>query len=1453
MKKFIPVLMAFLFAIAFSYSFALSAAQVNAQDTTPECTSLEGDNINDNNVTSYSAYPVYSYMIPMDNRYMRVQAYYDRGNFTAVYYDKSFNTISRVDVEAELPLFGGFYATETHYYIVSGQQNLDESNDVEVFRVTKYDKSWNRLGSCSLYGADTQIPFRAGSCRMTHYGNKLFVRTCHTMYKSDDGLNHQSNMTIVVNTDNMSATKNGGGYASHSFNQFITTDGSEVVTVDLGDAYPRSVILNTFDADNFRTRASATVMKIEGAIGQNITGVSLGGLEVSDSSYLVTGNSVKRDDNFLSYKTRNIFVAEVDKSTKEVAVHWHTNIPEGSGTTGTPHIVKAGTNRYMVLWYQDAKVKYMLVDGHGEAVSEIYSMGGNLSDCRPFLDDGNIVWYTWQDTQETFYKIPVSDPANPEVIKKVKGHTFELNSVADGLANVTCTRCGEQIVAKVPTSFSFMWSKPSNASYVSWSSQIPSGLEPGSVVNYKVGSVGYSAEADIALDDMILVSSDPENCIIDMYKKTVRFLKGGNYTVTAYPKFNPSKKVTYKVYILKELEEVALTASHEGLDKPGTRVTLNATPEGGKGTLEYEFFVIDSEGQETLIQDKGTSKYCYWTPSESGNYKLRVDVTDPGDNNNKVSSNVIDFHIHNYKWQKTENGIATLQCEFCDSEITGRVPTGCTVFWNWDPSDSYYYGGYPSRMDVGTTLGYWIRSIAYSADSSEADNTYSQFSMKIDEPNGYTVAGTYITFNEAGVYHLTLFPTYNPEFKKNYTVTIVKPLESVSLEVTPESQQVYGDPVTLGASVDGGKGALKYTYIVKDSAGNETVLVKDSNAAQYKWTPPTVGTYKLYVQVKDTGDNNNTITSKEVDYTIVKAPHPTVMPKQQYTVPFTVSQVSDDIIADAAGWAFDEADLGSELAEGETAQFTVHYVGADAGNFENLDAVIQVKRAECTHGLASMVVHPATPFTCEKDGNDPYWQCSLCKRYFSDEDAQNEIPEGSWIISAHHMLTELAANNPTCEATGNIYCWQCDVCSKYFKDEDGLFGLTDEEVIVPATGHDWGEWQETEDVSTCVHAGQLVRVCKNDSAHVESKNADLLAHDMIETPEVPATCEEPGNIQYWQCKNCGNYFKDAEGVEQIGEADLVIPPLDHDYDYANGTVITPATCTEQGEIQYTCTHDASHTITDVLPALGHKWNAGKITTAPTATKKGVKTFTCTRCGGTRTQSLPARNNQVATNGTKVGAGASEEVANKAITGMKSDSDPAGSVYGLLKVRSTKQAKTSVTIAWSKVKGAKKYVVYGNACGKSNKMKKIKTLTGNKLTVYKIITNKGKKVKVKKGTYYKFIIVALNGKRDVVSTSKVIHVATKGGKVGNDKSVTTKAKKNKVTVKVGKTFSLRAKAVPASKKLTVKRHRGIAYESSNKAIATVSAKGVIKGKKKGICSVYVYAQNGICKKITVTVK
>ena len=187
----------------------------------------------------------------------------------------------------------------------------------------------------------------------------------------------------------------------------------------------------------------------------------------------------------------------------------------------------------------------------------------------------------------------------------------------------------------------------------------------------------------------------------------------------------------------------------------------------------------------------------------------------------------------------------------------------------------------------------------------------------------------------------------------------------------------------------------------------------------------------------------------------------------------------------------------------------------------------------------------------------------------------------------------------------------------------------------------------------------------------------------------------------------------------------------------------------------------------------------------------------------------------------------------------------------MRARSTKQTNKAIYLTWKKAPGAKKYVIYGSLCGTKYKMVKIAETTKKKYTVKKI-----NKKKLKKAKYYKFMIVAIDGSNKVVSTSKIVHAATDGGKYGNYKSITTKAEKledaNELDLDVGKKFKLKGKGVKDPMKTKFKQHRKICYESTDPSVATVSKNGVVKGISEGDCYVYVYSQNGICVRIKVEV-
>ena len=400
-------------------------------------TNFSGSNVGDQNYSTWAT-PVYSYL-SADSSGNLMLVSRRGGGIDAYYYTPDYKLYNIVSVPTELPYFGGFYETESNYFILSGQTNYSEDPTVEVYRVTKYDKNWQRLGSVGLYNCNTTVPFDAGSARFAHVGNTLVIRTCHEMYQSGDGLNHQANLTFSVNTSNMSiicswynvANVGWGGYVSHSFNQFIKYDGQRLVAVDHGDAYPRSVCLvqygpSAFLSNNVAVNNVYTLLDIPGAIGDNYTGVSVGGFEVSPSTYIVVGNS--KVHNTDTNAPRNIYVATASRSDGTTKLTYLTNYGASSSATSTPHLVKISNDRFMVLWTAQNKVCYTILNGSGEMITSVQSMDGHLSDCVPIVTGQKVIWYTYSDNDVTFYTI---DTANLTATSKTTvndTHSYEQKS-----------------------------------------------------------------------------------------------------------------------------------------------------------------------------------------------------------------------------------------------------------------------------------------------------------------------------------------------------------------------------------------------------------------------------------------------------------------------------------------------------------------------------------------------------------------------------------------------------------------------------------------------------------------------------------------------------------------------------------------------------------------------------------------------------------------------------------------------------------------------------------------------------------------------------------------------------------------------------------------------------------------------------------------------------------------
>lgn len=329
-----------------------------------------------------------------DNKFMTAGSYSYSGN--------TYKMLSEKVIPFELPLYGGAYFTDKYNFVFFGQFNKDEDNDCEVIRAVKYDKNWNRLGSSSIRNCNIYYPFDGGLLRADDNGNSLIVHTCREMYMTEDGKHHQTSFSFTLDKESMKITQLPEVYASHSFDQYVRTTGGKNFFVDHGDAYPRSVDIQTDSG------ASIDVLKICGENGDNDTGVSLGGFEYSSDNLIIAGCSMEQnqtgDINFDAQ--RDIFVGVADKELKSAKINWITDHHNSDDAYEphpmSPHLVKVGSDTFYLLWEEyppnggDPELKLTILNGKGEPVTRIFSLGsGNpLSDCQPVLTPtGGITWF----------------------------------------------------------------------------------------------------------------------------------------------------------------------------------------------------------------------------------------------------------------------------------------------------------------------------------------------------------------------------------------------------------------------------------------------------------------------------------------------------------------------------------------------------------------------------------------------------------------------------------------------------------------------------------------------------------------------------------------------------------------------------------------------------------------------------------------------------------------------------------------------------------------------------------------------------------------------------------------------------------------------------------------------------------------------------------------------------
>ncbi|MCC2217319.1 hypothetical protein LKD24_13250 [Oscillospiraceae bacterium CLA-AA-H220] len=664
---------------AMAVSTAVSAGSFSAF-AVAQCVAYSGSNVNDQDYVQWSD-TVKSYLTVCDNgNYMRVQSGAIEGKLLVEYYSSDFEPLSTKLIDNELPIFGAFYDSSDNYYVLSGQENPKQNDSLEVFRITKYDKNWNKIKSCGLYGANTTVPFDAGSARMTHSGDHLLVRTCHKMYKSSDGNNHQANVTIEVDMPSMTITDSytgimnvDYGYVSHSFNQFIKTDGNHIVALDHGDAHPRSAVLVKYNSDfttgKFFPRYFEQVSNIDvvtypeyTAGHYNYTGAAIGGFDVSSSSYIVAQSTVDLDYINTS-ETRNVYVSAVSKDLSTNKLNKITSYAEGTDSASAPQLVKINNNSFLLLWSRDTKVSCVKLNADGTVNGSIHTFEGSLSDCQPVIKNGRAVWYVYDKNNVTFNSLNLSNLDDIKTVDVKTGHDYETKyaSKTDGTVTQTCKSCGYVNKFTVPTSTTVYWR--TDLSNTSFSSVL-------SKTQFSVGdSIDFwlydDTDYTVEFSDRSMVSVNKlENYANDI--RRITFKNGGSLTVKIYPTYNPSVAKTYKF--------TCGCTSHTY----GSAVITKQPTCTSEGTKTKTCTQCGATVTETIAKLSHSYTTTVVAPTCTANgytlHKCSVCGTSYKDNTTKATGHSYGNSVVTKQPTCTSEGTAIKTCTKCNATVTETIP-----------------------------------------------------------------------------------------------------------------------------------------------------------------------------------------------------------------------------------------------------------------------------------------------------------------------------------------------------------------------------------------------------------------------------------------------------------------------------------------------------------------------------------------------------------------------------------------------------------------------------------------------------------------------------------------------------------------------------------------------------------------------------------------------------------
>ena len=501
---------------------------------------------------------------------------------------------------------------------------------------------------------------------------------------------------------------------------------------------------------------------------------------------------------------------------------------------------------------------------------------------------------------------------------------------------------------------------------------------------------------------------------------------------------------------------------------------------------------------------------------------------------------VVAKKAHDYVYGEADSeGKSTGKCSVCGDTIRITPPTNMKLYWqNSTSSISSYSPVFPTSNPVGSLLYCWIQA-------SDGDPDYQD--MVMESTNEEVAAAPEKASNNApydhfeilagGITKLSVYPKYNPRIKQTFMLRV------------------------------GGKGSRDISDM--DVSLSKDTFIYDGNACK----PEVTVSYR-----------KDTVLEQGIDYTIsyeknVNAGTATAVISGKGLF---YGKIRKDFTIQKTG---EESHI-HEVVIDEAVAATCTRDGVTEGSH----------CSKCGEVLEEQTVIPAMGHqyaggTCERCGDILYIEIDGV-RYTKEEDLSGNVTihvcakpgekiSGKVNIPAKVAMGDMAYTvtvidvNAFADQTELTYVTLpktiTNIGNKAFAGCTALEGMKFKAKIAPEAAEDAWEGAGTEDftILTPKNARDYYNIKKISGATVRPETDAEHEHDMQKFEAKAPTCTQPGNIEYYICRDCDNVYADAAGKRGILLIDTYLQPLGHDWE-SDFTIDIPATATTQGEKSIHC-------------------------------------------------------------------------------------------------------------------------------------------------------------------------------------------------------------------------------------------------------------------------------------------